>query len=264
MDNRRKSSPNYPKSPHRKTKFNTGEQKEGYRKGPYSRDKNSEDKQGFRGKSRGPKPFGKRQDRGGGTRDARRDLPPITSDDQVTDGKYRGRKILVSESPKLKPTDRRLREVFFRILYRKIRAKRFLDICAGSGTVGIDAISRGALIATMVERKIKNCALIRENLKTLGISEGHGEVIEAEVVPFLKSVMKRRRFWDVVYFAPPYDYEYEEAMELFRRGASIRPGGIFVIEHHAEMFFPENIGVLKRWKVVVEGDSAMSFYDRRN
>ncbi|MDH3530980.1 MAG: RsmD family RNA methyltransferase, partial [Acidobacteriota bacterium] len=152
----------------------------------------------------------------------------------------------------------------FRILYRRVRAHRFLDICAGTGTVGIEAISRGALLATMVERKAKNCSLIRKNLTALEISEGHGEIVESEAIPFLKQMSKRRRFWDVVFFSPPFDYDYDEALACFGRGFSIKPGGVFVIEHHAEMFFPERIGVLKRWKVVVEEEDerAISFYDR--
>ena len=160
------------------------------------------------------------------------------------------------------PTSRHIREIFFRILYRRIRAKNFLDLCAGAGSVGIGALSRNALLVTMVERKARACTIIKENLKSLGIKEGHGEVVQAEVVPFLKRMNKRKRYWDVVFFSPPFDFEYDEAIECFSRGWGIKPGGILVIEHHAEMFFPERMGVMKRWKVVVEGESALSFYDR--
>ncbi len=189
--------------------------------------------------------------------------PRIVSDMQVTDGKHRGKYLKSTESPKVRPTARRIREVMFRILYRRVKAGRVLDLCAGSGTVGIEAISRGALIATFVERSAKMCSFIKKNLQNLDIKEGHGEVYEMEVVPFLKKAGKRKRQWDVVYFDPPYDANYDEVLDYFSRGVAIKQRGVLVIEHHAEMFFPENIGVMRRWRVVVQGDTALSFYDRK-
>jgi 16S rRNA (guanine966-N2)-methyltransferase len=189
--------------------------------------------------------------------------PRIVSDMQVTEGKHRGKFLVSTASPKVKPTARRLREVMFRILYRKIRAKRFLDLCAGSGTVGIEAMSRGALLGTFVERSAKMCSYVKKNLATCGIKEGHGEIHEMEVVPFLKEMKKRKRCWDVVYFDPPYDADYDEVLKYLSRGVALELGGTLVIEHHAEMFFPEKINQLKRWRVIVQGDSALSFYERK-
>lgn len=187
---------------------------------------------------------------------------PIVSDMQVTDGKHRGKYLQSTTSPKVRPTARRIREAMFKIIYRRIRAKRFLDLCAGAGTVGIEAISRGAILATFVERSAKMCSFIRKNMEACGIKEGHGEIVEMEVLPFLKRMAKRRRFWDIVYFDPPYESDYEEVLNYFKRGAVVAPGGILVIEHHAEMFFPEKLGILKRWRVVSQGDSAITFYQR--
>ncbi len=189
--------------------------------------------------------------------------PRIVSDMQVTDGKHRGKYLQSTTSAKVRPTARRIREVMFRILFRRIRAGRFLDLCAGSGMVGIEAISRGAIIGTFVERSAKMCNFIKKNLETCGIKEGHGEVVEMEVVPFLKKMHKRRRFWDVVYLDPPYDANYDEILEFFARGVAIKPRGTLVIEHHAEMFFPEKFGVMKRWRVLLQGDTALSFYEHK-
>ncbi len=189
--------------------------------------------------------------------------PRIVSDMQVTDGKHRGKYLQSTTSSKVRPTARRVREVMFRILFRRVRAGRFLDLCAGAGTVGIEAISRGAIVSTFVERSSKMCSFIKKNLESLGIKEGHGEVIEMEVVPFLKRAGKRRRQWDVVYFDPPYDENYDEVLEYFGRGVAVRPGGTLVVEHHAEMFFPEKFGVMKRWRVLLQGETALSFYERK-
>ncbi len=189
-------------------------------------------------------------------------VPKVYSEMQVTDGKHRGKFFQSTTSPKVRPTTRRIRETMFKIISRRVRGKRFLDLCAGSGSVGIEAISRGALLGTFVERSAKMCSFIKKNMAAMEIKEGHGEIFEIEVVPFLKRMQKRRRFWDVVFLDPPYDTNYDEILEYVSRGVCIKPRGTFIIEHHAEMFFPEKLGVLKRWKVIVEGESALIFYER--
>ena len=182
---------------------------------------------------------------------------------QVTEGKHRGKHLTTTASLKVRPTARRLRETMFKIIFRRVRAGRFLDLCAGCGMVGIEAISRGALIGTFVERSAKMVSYIKKNLAACGIKDGHGEIVEMEAVPFMMKMAKRRRFWDVVYFDPPYDSNYDEALKYFARGATIKPNGILIIEHHSEIFFPEKIGLLKRWRVIIQGESAISFYERK-
>ena len=191
--------------------------------------------------------------------------PParIVSEMQVTDGKHRGKYLKSTTSEKVRPTARRIREVMFRIIFRRVRAGRFLDLCAGSGTVGIEAISRGAIVSTFVERSAQMCSFIKKNMETCGIKEGHGEVHQIEVVPFLKKMAKRKRCWDVVYFDPPYDSNYDEVLAFFSRGVAIKPGGLLIIEHPNEMFFPEKFGVMARWRVVVQGETSISFYEKK-
>ncbi|MGI8495902.1 MAG: 16S rRNA (guanine(966)-N(2))-methyltransferase RsmD [Pyrinomonadaceae bacterium] len=193
----------------------------------------------------------------------REERPRIYDEMQITDGKHIGKFLKSTDSPKVRPTARRIRETLFKLIFRRVRAGRFLDLCAGSGTVGIEAVSRGALVCSFVERSAKMCGIIKKNLETIGIKEGHGEVFETEAVPFLKQMAKRRRFWDVVFFDPPYDTDYDEILSYLSRGVGIKLHGTLVIEHHAEMFFPERLGVLQRWRVIVLGESALSFYERR-
>ncbi len=187
----------------------------------------------------------------------------IVSELQVTDGKHKGKYLKTTTSPKMQPTVRRIRETIFKILFRRVRARRFLDLCAGAGMIGIEAISRGAIVATMVERSSKMCSFIKKNLESCEIKEGHGEVVEMEAVPFLKKMSKRRRFWDVVYLSPPFGSNYDEMMKYFSRGTTITPGGVLVFEHHSDMFFPEKIGVLKRFRIIVQGETSISFYERK-
>ncbi len=189
-------------------------------------------------------------------------LPKVYSELQITDGKHRGKFFQSTTSPKYHPTSRRIRETLFKIISRRVRGKRFLELCAGSGAVGLDAISHGALLGTFVERSAKMCSFIKQNMTSLEIKVGHGEIFEIEVIPFLKRMAKRKRFWDVAFWNPPYDTNYDETLEYLSRGYCLKQHGMLIIEHHSEMFFPEKLGVLKRWRVVVEGDSALSFYQR--
>lgn len=190
-------------------------------------------------------------------------LARIVSELQITDGKHRGKYVQSEPPANNRPTARRIRETMFRILHRRVRANRFLDLCAGSGMVGLEAISRGALLATFVERSAKRCSLIRNNMEACGVKTGHGEVVEAEAAPFLKRMEKRRRCWDVVYYDPPLDADYDEVLNFFARGAALKTRGVLVIEHHAEMFFPETLGALRRWRVLAQGETSLSFYEKK-
>ena len=119
------------------------------------------------------------------------------------------------------------------------------------------------MVSTFVERSARLCTLIKKNMEACEIKAGHGEIVEGEVVPFLKKQAKRRRFWDIVYFNPPTDANNDEILKYLSRGAGIKINGVLVIEHHSEVLFPERLGVLKRWRVVVQGDETLSFYDRK-
>lgn len=189
--------------------------------------------------------------------------PKIVSDLQITDGKHIGRYLQNTDSPKVRPTMRKLREIMMRILSRRLRAGRFLDLFAGAGIVGFEAISRGALLGTFVERSARMVGLIKKNRDAIGIKDGHAEIFEIEVVPFLKQMQKRRRHWDVIFLDPPYDTNYDEVLQYLSRGVCIRPKGVLVIEHHSEMFFPETLGLLRRSRVITEGESSLSFYERK-
>lgn len=189
--------------------------------------------------------------------------PRLVSELQVSDGKHRGKYLQNTTIPSIKMTPRRIREALFKALFRRIRAGRFLDLCAGTGAVGIEAISRGAMVGTFVERSARLCSLIKKNMEACEIKTGHGEIVEGEVVPFLKQMANRRRFWDVVYFNPPPEADTTEIIKYLSRGATIKPHGVLVIEHHSDTFFPERIGVMKRWRVIVLGDTTLSFYDRK-
>src|SRR5438552_17303916 len=102
---------------------------------------------------------------------------------RIIAGKYRGRRIKSPPSLQTRPTSDRLRETLFNILAPRIEGVRFLDLCAGSGAVGIEALSRGAVHVTFVDRSRKVCALIETNLEALKV-EDEIEVVHAEASEF--------------------------------------------------------------------------------
>ena len=186
----------------------------------------------------------------------------ITSDAQVTDGKLRGKTLLNSVSPNTVPTTRKLREVAFKAMSRRIKAARVLDLGAGSGTIGIEAISRGAMLATFVERSARMCSFIRKNLTEMGVKDGHGEVVEMEIIPFLMRCSRRGRSWDIVYFDLPNGDEHAAILDHLSRKVAIKLGGLLLIEHASDTSYPDSISKLKRWRTIEQGERILTIYER--
>ena len=164
---------------------------------------------------------------------------------------------------KVRPTSDRLRETLFNVIAPCIVGVRFLDLCAGSGAVGIEALSRGASFATFVDRSRKMCGLIESNLDLLLVPENKTEVVHAEAGEFLRSASKRSHGpWDIVFFDPPYATEYLPVLELFGGHTStlLAGDGLLIAEHYHKNVLAEEIGGLRRHRVVKQGDASLSFY----
>ncbi len=106
---------------------------------------------------------------------------------RIIAGKYRGRVLRSPPSMQVRPTSDRLRETLFNILAPRINTEtRFLDLCAGSGAVGIEALSRGAAHVTFVDRSRKMCGLVESNLDLCAVPEDETEVVMAEAAGTLR------------------------------------------------------------------------------
>lgn len=186
----------------------------------------------------------------------------ITSDAQITDGRFRGQQLQNSPSPKAVHTDRKLREIVFRVISRRVKGGRILDLGAGVGTIGIEAISRGAMLATFVERSARMCTLLRKNLAEIGIKDGHGEVAETEILLFLRNAARRKRVWDVVYFDLPQCEEHALILDGLSNGHAIKSRGLLIVEHASDVSFPDNIKQLRRWRTIDHGEKILSIYER--
>ncbi|MBA2621072.1 MAG: 16S rRNA (guanine(966)-N(2))-methyltransferase RsmD [Acidobacteria bacterium] len=184
---------------------------------------------------------------------------------RIISGEFRGRILKTPADNRTRPTSDRLRETLFNILAAKIGDEtRFLDLCAGTGMVGIEAISRGALFSAFVDKSKRACALIEENLDLLKIPETKTEIFCDAAEKF---VARERAAdgWDIVFYDPPYKTDYAIFLYEFAACAEnlLSEDGILIVEHHAKNPLTDMIGSLRRWRIVRQGETHLSFYERR-
>lgn len=163
-----------------------------------------------------------------------------------------------------RPTSDRLRETLFNILAPRIEGARFLDLCAGTGAVGIEALSRGASQVTFVDQSHRMCELIKTNLEAVKIDENVCEIVSADANKFLKRHLKKGdRPFDLLFYDPPYAVDYEDILNCIGDDVAkfLRPGGSMIVEHHKKRVLAEQFGELRRYRVLKQGDSCLSFYE---
>lgn len=164
-----------------------------------------------------------------------------------------------------RPTSDRLRETLFNVLASRIEGARFLDLYAGSGAVGMEALSRGAAEVAFVERAPAALKALRTNLDRLGFaSEFHLHAMA--VASWLKQSAKgaHQTGFDLVFLDPPYELEkeYMETMTLLGGGAAflLEPHAWVIAEHRKKDRLAEQYGTLTRFRLLEQGDAALSFY----
>ena len=185
---------------------------------------------------------------------------------RIIAGKYRGRKLKSPPSLQTRPTSDRLRETLFNILAPRIEGARFLDLCAGTGAVGIEALSRGAQPVTLVDQSREMCALIETNVEALKIEDDGIELVAADAVRFLRRSLKQTtRPFDLVFFDPPYAGDYQPVLDyLGRHPELLAREAIVVVEHYKKRELAEAFGELRRYREVKQGDSVLSFYQSQH
>ena len=139
-----------------------------------------------------------------------------------------------------------------------------MDLCAGSGAVGIEALSRNASHVTFVDRSRQMCALVEANLDLCLVPEDETEVVQSEAVDFLRTQARRKnKPWDIVFFDPPYANDYLSVLHAFGKinFNLLTESGLLIAEHHHKNQLPDEVGRLIRRRTVKQGDSALSFYE---
>ena len=188
---------------------------------------------------------------------------------RVIAGKFRSRPLKTLKGAKLRPTSDRLRETLFNILGAGVAGSVFVDAFAGSGAVGIEAISRGAREVIFIESHRTAIEMIRRNLRSLGIVLG-AEVLTADAVAGLDYLAGRGRRAELVFLDPPYErgVDYMRTLRFLDTSRLLDPGGIVVVEHArtrrgGESEFdalPDTLKRLERTRVVEQGSAVLSFF----
>lgn len=176
---------------------------------------------------------------------------------RVIAGAFKGRVLQSPEWDGLRPTSDRLRETLFNILAPRIDGARMLDVCAGTGAVGIEALSRGAAAVTFVEEDRRALALIEANLRKCGVREGY--TIDRRNALARALVLPGGPF-DIVFLDPPYaQRSLEPWLEL--ASAQVTSRGLVVLEHASRLQAPSPVDGLTMVRRLRQGDSALAFYE---
>ena len=186
---------------------------------------------------------------------------------RVIAGTYRSRILRGLKGLALRPTSDRLRETLFNVLGPQVSGSRFLDLFAGTGAIGIEALSRGAAEAVFVENHAPAAALIRRNLASLDIRNGATVLAEDALrgmVLLAREKKSKISGFNYIFLDPPYARanEYARVLESLGSGNLLAPGGVVIAEHRRSFDLPEEAGALERYRVLPQGDAALSFYRR--
>lgn len=185
---------------------------------------------------------------------------------RVIAGRFRSRALTAPRGLKTRPTSDRLRETLFNVIAQRIAGSRFVDLYAGSGAVGIEAISRDAELVWFAESAAPALKTVRENLASLGIADGF-QIDGKGAMPLLESLARNSVTVDLIFLDPPYEEEKEYSRVLSylgMEGARILADDARVIaEHRAKLDLAEGYGALERVRVLKQGDAALSFYAKK-
>jgi 16S rRNA (guanine966-N2)-methyltransferase len=171
---------------------------------------------------------------------------------RVIGGEFRSRRLKSIPGMEVRPTPDRLRETLFDVLAPRIAGCVFVDAYAGTGAVGIEALSRGARQAVFLEKTRAAVTLIRDNLRALGL-EGRGIVVAGKAPKLLAKFPA-----DIVFLDPPYarEEEYEAALVALSQA----PPPLAIVQHSCHFGLKDAYGRLRRFRVLRQGDNTLSFF----
>jgi 16S rRNA (guanine966-N2)-methyltransferase len=184
---------------------------------------------------------------------------------RVIAGKYGGRTLRSLRGMAIRPTSDRLRETLFNVLTAgnpdALEGSVWLDLFAGTGAVGIEALSRGAKQAYFVETSVPAGKLIAQNLQSLGIVQGY-KILRNDISGVIWSLEREHFAADVVFLDPPYRMQraYEETLTALADSSLVWAMSLVVAEHEKKFDPSDEFGSLRRIRKLVHGNAALSFY----
>jgi 16S rRNA (guanine(966)-N(2))-methyltransferase RsmD len=182
---------------------------------------------------------------------------------RIISGELKGRKLKAPTWTGLRPTSDKLRETLFNVIAGRVSGARMIDLYAGTGAIGIEALSRGARHVTFVDDDIRAVRLIEENLRQNGISDRYAIIrfrLSRRQHPSNLPRSLGAASFDLVVLDPPYDEPDLAACVAFAEPL-VAAGGLLVLEHARRSPVPEHAGRLVRTRDLISGDSALAFYE---
>ena len=181
---------------------------------------------------------------------------------RITGGKYGGLKLLGPTHHGLRPTTDMVREALFNILGDTIRHRRVLDLFAGSGAVGIEAISRGAHAVCFVEKDPKGLRLLKQNLQSLPNVTTEVSIFPVDVFRILPRISREEAAFDFIFMDPPFKADlWLKVLELINQLPILAVTGQIVVEIPKSYLLPERVGGLRRVDKRVYGEVSLEFWE---
>jgi len=188
---------------------------------------------------------------------------------RIIAGKFRSRQLKSIKGVALRPTSDKLRETLFNVLGELVVDARFVDLFAGTGAVGIEALSRGAREAIFVEKQLPAVAVIKKNLESLEIRKG-ARVLPQDALQALKRLAEEPGAADtrvdILFLDPPYAElaQYKNVLSFLGSANLLAENAVVIAEHQRSLDLPETFGKLERVRVLRQGDAALSFFRFRS
>lgn len=179
---------------------------------------------------------------------------------RIISGKYKGQRLTAFKADHIRPTTDRVKESQFNILFGRLEGAEVLDLFAGTGNLGLEALSRGARHVSFVEKHPKSLQLIKENIKKLGLAKEQYSIIATDVFAFLKQASGSG--YDVIFIDPPFTEQLADQVmrQLSLCGDLLSPGGVISIESEKKEKLLERYGELVRMDQRHFGDKVLSFF----
>jgi 16S rRNA (guanine966-N2)-methyltransferase len=184
---------------------------------------------------------------------------------RIIAGKYRSRILKSLKGLALRPTSDRLRETLFNVLGPSVVGSRFLDVFAGTGAIGIEALSRSAADVTFIENHASAAKRIRQNLDSLKITSGY-TILTADALTALQKLAARHTpstpGFDFVFVDPPYaaHINYARTLEFLDTANFLAPDALVIFEHHHKFQLPEQFDHLRRTRILKQGEATLTFF----
>jgi 16S rRNA (guanine(966)-N(2))-methyltransferase RsmD len=174
----------------------------------------------------------------------------------VTGGIGRGRRLKVPAGSRVRPTSDKVKQALFNILGEKVTDSVFLDLYAGAGGIGIEALSRGARTVVFVDGSRDSLNIVKQNIEQMGFREQANAVL-AKAETFLK---KPSGPYDIVFLDPPYAEDMHPLLEMVAGAGILKPAAVVIAEHFKKQLSPESAGVLSLHREARYGDTVLAFY----